>query len=156
MKGTLGLLLSFSILLWVGCGSPQTSSSAEEHDHAEQAHDDHHFNESTDPLMLNDGEHWLVNDEMKPFVQNGEELVNVYLTENQSDYDRLATELRSQNQQLIQSCTMTGKSHDELHKWLHPHMALVEELAASATVEEARNRVDELQHSYQQYHAYFQ
>lgn len=35
-------------------------------------------------------------------------------------------------------------------------MALVEELAASATVEEARNRVDELQHSYQQYHAYFQ
>lgn len=60
-----------------------------------------------------------MNDEMKPFVAKGEGLVTTYLQSSQTNYNKLAQKLKDQNNQLIKSCTMKGKSHDELHKWLH-------------------------------------
>jgi hypothetical protein len=35
---------------------------------------------------------------------------------------------------------MDGKSHDELHKWLHPHMALIESLQ-EAENDDAANKI---------------
>src|SRR5690554_2302012 len=100
-------------------------------------HDDHHYNESSDELELNNGEKWIVNEEMKPFVSKQEELLQTYIQTNQTDHQELARNLQEQNQQLIQSCTMTGKSHDELHKWLHPYMALLVDLEKARSKEEA-------------------
>src|SRR5690606_18426784 len=97
----------------------------------------HHFNESSEALELNDGEKWIVNDEMKPFVSKQEELLNTYTRTNQTDHQELAGQLQERNEQLIQSCTMTGKSHNELHKWLQPHMALLVHLDASESKEDA-------------------
>lgn len=88
-----------------------------------------HHDESSEAIELNNGEKWVVNDEMKPFVGKGEELVNTYIQNRQSDYKTLAGQLKDQNSQLIKSCTMDGKSHDELHKWLHPHLDIVKTLS---------------------------
>lgn len=151
----LGLVVVF---LW-SCGSATNSTAdnsaatpIENDDHA-----DHHYNESSEPLKLNDGDRWVVNEEMKPYVKQGADLVDQFLAQSdQGDYQSLATDLREQNQLLIQNCTMTGVSHDELHKWLHPHMALVEELAGSESETEARDWAQHLQDSYTQYHAFFQ
>jgi len=64
--------------------------------------------------------------------------------------------LKDQNNQLIKSCTMKGKSHDELHKWLHPHLELVEALEKSANENEAKGIVLKLQKSNEVYHQYFE
>lgn len=92
---------------------------------------------------------------MKPFVQKGHELVNAFIAERRNDYQDLAEQLTVQNNQLIQSCTMEGKSHDELHKWLHPHLELVQELGSKDNGAEADKIVVEIQQSYLEYQKYF-
>lgn len=117
---------------------------------------DEHYNESSDALGLNDGEKWVVNEEMKPFVSKQEELLNAYVQTEQTDYEVLAEQLQEQNQLLIQSCTMTGKSHDELHKWLHPYIGLLVELGQAETQDDADRLVSEVNTSFETYHAHFQ
>lgn len=92
---------------------------------------------------------------MKPFVIKGEELVNNYIKNKKTDYKILAENLKDQNTQLIKSCTMSGKSHDELHKWLHPHLEIVKALENETDEIKAGEIVKQLQHSYQEYHNYF-
>ncbi|MBW7891309.1 MAG: hypothetical protein H3C48_09875 [Chitinophagaceae bacterium] len=106
-------------------------------------------------IELDNGNKWTVNDEMKPFVSKGEELVNSYLQSQQTDYKQLAQQLKEENNQLIKSCTMDGRSHEELHKWLHPHLEMVEELAKEEDAGKAKELVAQLQKSYETYHQYF-
>ena len=92
---------------------------------------------------------------MKSFVLKGEELVNAYIQDGKTDYKTLAEQLKDQNSQLIKSCTMDGKSHDELHKWLHPHLDIVKALENETDATKANEIVSQLQYSYQHYHQYF-
>lgn len=131
---------------WSACKSPET----------EQADHHSHSSESMAPLEKNQGEKWQVNEEMKPYVQQGEESVITYIDEARTDYKQLAAHLKEQNELLIQHCTMEGKSHDELHKWLHPHMKKVDDLSRSKDDDEAMKKVHELLFSYQTYHEYFE
>lgn len=50
---------------------------------------------------------------------------------------------------------MDGKSHDELHKWLHPHLEIVKALENETDATKANGFVLQLQYSYQHYHQYF-
>lgn len=50
---------------------------------------------------------------------------------------------------------MKGKSHDELHKWLHPHMTLVAELKSAENPAAAEGIISDLKSSFETYHAYF-
>lgn len=138
-------------LLWSCSNSPDQSTV---HQEAEN-YTAHIHDESSETIELNDGEKWIVNEEMKPFVSKGEELVNQYIQDDKTDYKALAEQVKEQNSQLIKSCTMDGKSHDELHKWLHSHLSIVDALENETNMAKANARVSELQHSYQQYHEYF-
>ena len=106
-------------------------------------------------LMLNNGNKWQVSEAMKPYIQQGEMLVTAYINNNAGDYTTLATQLKEQNSLLIKSCTMTGTAHDELHKWLYPHLGLVKQLEA-ATTDEAQAIIQDLQVSYQTYSEFFE
>lgn len=111
----------------------------------ETKQEEHQHDETSEAVELNSGKKWIVNDEMKPFVAKGEGLVTTYLQSSHTNYNELAQQLKEQNNQLIKSCTMKGKSHDELHKWLHPHLELVEALEKSANENEAKGIVLKLQ-----------
>lgn len=150
------IVLGMSVLLFLSCNNSGKTTSSEEAEIHTGAHEEPHYNESSDAVELNNGERWVVNEEMKPFVLKRSELANTYIQEGQKDYKTLAEQLKDQNNQLIQSCTMTGKSHDELHKWLHPHLELVKELENETDGAQVNEIVSQLQHSYQQYHEYFQ
>lgn len=139
------------ILLW-SCNNPSGHSTT--HQDAE-IHTEHHHDESTGSLELNQGEKWVVNEEMKPFVSKGSELIDTYIQQGGSDYKALAKQLEDQNNQLVRSCTMDGKSHDELHKWLHPHLEMVRELENQSEAGKADEIVLRLQDSYKTYHEYF-
>ncbi len=145
------MLFGISSLLFLSCNNATKTTAPEK----ETTHTEHHHNESSDVIELNNGEKWVVNEEMKPFILKGAALVSTFIQENNTDYKTLAEQIKDQNSQLIRSCTMTGKSHDELHKWLHPHLDLVQELAESADEEQAKAQVSKLEASYQEYHKYF-
>ena len=140
-----------SFLLW-SCNSNAEKSAT--HQEAE-THVAHQSDENSEIMELNNGEKWVVNEEMKAFVLKGSELANAYIEDGQSDYKALASQLKDQNNQLIKSCTMDGKSHDELHKWLYPHLELVKELENSSDENEAKEIVLKLQKSNEMYHQYF-
>lgn len=112
--------------------------------------------EKSAEIRLNDGAKWKVSPEMKPYVAKGSELVNAYLSSNSRDYKTLATQLEEQNEKLIGSCSMTGEAHDELHKWLHPHLELVEALDDAENADAAQKTVEKLRESYGLYAAYFE
>ena len=154
MKKT--IVLGACIFLLGSCSNVEEQKDTATENQQTAAHAESHHNETDDAIELNNGEKWMVNEEMKPFVLKGNELVNTYVRENKTDFKTLAEQLKDQNNQLIQSCTMTGKSHDELHKWLHPHIELVENLAQATALNKANEIVKQLQHSYQVYGNYFQ
>lgn len=107
-------------------------------------------------LSLDNGQKWKVNEEMKPFVRQGMQILDNYVQEKDTDYKGLAAALKSQNEQLVKSCTMDGKAHDELHNWLHPHMKLVDQLDKTNNEAEAGHLVAQLQDSYALYDRYFE
>jgi len=107
-------------------------------------------------IELNEGQKWKVNEEMKPHIEQGQALLNTYVAESDTDYKKLAANLQEQNSNLIKSCTMDGKSHDELHKWLHPHLELIKELSNANSPEEAAAITKELQTSFEVYSAHFE
>lgn len=115
---------------------------------------DHHSEDTG--LELNNGQKWKVNQEMKPHIEHGRLLLIAFLKEDGADHRQLADDLQEQNSKLIKSCTMDGASHDELHKWLHPHLELVKELKQAETEAEVSEITDQLEASYGLYDQYFQ
>lgn len=107
-------------------------------------------------ITLDNGQKWVVNSQMRPFIEQGEQLVNAYISNGDSDYLLLAQNLKQTNTELIKSCTMTGKSHDQLHLWLHPHIQIVEALSKQSDLEQSNQIINQLQQSYNQYHVFFE
>lgn len=143
----LNIFLSIIALFAFGCTN---QTSTENYESQEQSHSD------SDIINLNNGEKWMVNEEMKPFILEAESILIEYIETGSVDYQTLATQLKDKNSGLIKSCTMTGESHDELHKWLHPHMDLIKDLGQESDLDKAQSIVDDLQTSFNAYHQYFQ
>lgn len=106
-------------------------------------------------LRLNDGEKWVVNAEMKPHIEKGHELLNDFIERGGTEYKELAEGLRMQNLALIESCTMKGESHEELHKWLITHMGLIEQLSTSMDNDQSEELIADLEESFNTYHKFF-
>lgn len=146
----------FSTLVLFGCGNHTTSEQLSDTEtHA--THESGHSAEITaEAIELNQGEKWAVNDEMKPFITESENLITAYNTAGSTDYKTLASQLKTQTSGLIKSCTMKGKSHDELHKWLHPYMEQVEHLSNAPDEALAEKHLADIEKSFTLYHTYFE
>lgn len=143
MKKIFAALIIGIVLL--GCNNnPKVTSEDPAHD------------EKPTGIELNEGQKWIVNEEMKPYINKSKLLTNSFLQSNSTGYHALAKQLKEQNDQLIQSCTMDGKAHDELHKWLHPHMQLVSQLDKAETAAKANSIVLSIKNSFETFDRYFQ
>lgn len=143
-------LLIISILTFSACGNhhdqgPQNEQA--EHEHSDPARDE---------LTLNSGQKWKVNPEMKPPIEQAESALETYLHNKDTNYHALADTLQAYNTALIQSCTMEGQSHEELHKWLYPHIDLIKELGSALSLAESETITSKLVDSYNLYHQHFQ
>lgn len=150
MKKAFLLIASSVILFSCNDATETTNTTTDDAEHV------HHVENQTGSLELNNGERWIVNEEMKPPVLKGEEVVKEYILREKDDYKALATDLKDFNNAVIESCTMEGKSHEELHKWLHPHIELVLSLEIADDQDKAQELISELNKSYETYHQYFQ
>jgi hypothetical protein len=106
-------------------------------------------------IVLVNGQRWKVNEEMKPHVEQGMAILNNFLSKEGGSHKQLADDLKEQNNNLIRSCTMDGQSHDELHKWLLPHIELVKELSEAESEQEVTDVLNRLKASYDVYTAHF-
>lgn len=146
---TIGALLTVSLI------SCNNEPREEGYRLEEAVHETPHLHSSDDAIELDNGAKWLVNEEMKPHISEAEELLNTYITSGATDFQALAGTLKEKNTDLVRSCTMKGKSHDELHKWLHPHMELIDRLSKAENQDDGDRLVSEIKTSFQTYHAHF-
>jgi hypothetical protein len=151
MKSLIALILTvITMMLFVNCSDSSNQNTTEYHDHITDQQ------ENSLEMSLNEGQRWKVNEGMTPHILKAESILLAYLDGADTSYQVLAAELKEQNSKLITSCTMEGKSHDELHKWLHPHIDLIKELAAAPSVEDSMPIIENLKTSFEVYHKYFE
>ena len=73
----------------------------------------------------------------------------------QKDYNSLSVKLQSNIDLLTSNCTMKGKAHDELHKWLLPYIDLVKELSESKDENETDKQFQKIENAFKTFNQYF-
>ncbi|MEX1190385.1 MAG: hypothetical protein WEA99_00335 [Brumimicrobium sp.] len=114
--------------------------------------EEHTSKKETSTISLNDGEKWKVNEEMLPHIEKSEAVFNNFEGE---DYDQLSKDMMEHTNNLIKSCTMKGASHDELHKWLHPHLELLKSLNSENPQKAKDEIIPAIEKSFNTFHKYF-
>ena len=117
---------------------------------------EHQHNTETQIIELNNGEKWKVDDNMLVHIRNMENDVQAFTTTEQKNYGLLADKLQKNIDLLTSDCTMKGKAHDELHKWLLPYIDLVKELSENEDQTEAAKQFENIQTSFKTFNQYFQ
>src|SRR5690625_5475521 len=99
------ILLMLAGFLLGSCNNGKDSSNTDfaEHEHHVTTADHYEM------VELNDGLGSLVNDEMKPYVMQGESRVKSLIENKETDYKALDEDLTTKNNHRIASCTMDGK-----------------------------------------------
>lgn len=107
------------------------------------------------PLVLDNGEKWTIISTMDVYLQEMEDLVANFNGKSLEDHQSLAKELKENIGLLTANCTMKGQAHDELHKWLLPYIALVDNYSKSTTDEAATQYFQEAKASFVDYNEFF-
>lgn len=156
----IGLMLLVSLLLLACKNEPKNSTEIQEAEIIEEITDklqeNKHLGDLYDDLKLSELGKWEVNEEMKPHLQKIEGMVTKYISSGDTEYQKLAENLKEENDKLIRSCTMKGESHDELHKWLHPYLAMVKELSTAPNQVKATEMISEINLSMETFHKFFE
>lgn len=146
-------LAAFSLLL-SGCGNSTNEKSNNQTEVAEL--NEHHQNDESEAIELNNGEKWQVDANMLTHIRNMENDVVSFSKVEQKNYKSLSEKLQSNIDLLTLNCTMKGKAHDELHKWLLPYIEMVKELSEAKDETEASKHFENIQISFTTFNQYFQ
>ena len=116
---------------------------------------EHQHNTEKLTIELNSGEKWNVDANMMTHIRNMENDVISFSGAELKDYHFLAKKLQSNVDLLTSNCTMKGKAHDELHKWLVPYIDLVNEMLEVQDVTQGSGHLVNLQKSFKEFNRYF-
>lgn len=118
-----------------------------------------HRHSESDSIELNNGAKWIVVPDMMKFIRTMESDItqfSVTQTTDLKDFQKLGVGLQKNIDLLTSNCTMEGKAHDELHKWLVPYIDMVSKLNESKNSNEAFTTFEELKASFQTFNQYFE
>lgn len=107
-------------------------------------------------LELNKGKKWKVHEKMLSYIRAMEKDLAQFENNKSQDYKKLAKKLQKNIDGLTSNCTMKGKAHDELHKWLLPFIANVKALSEEEHEQALLERVAEIKKSFIVFNTYFQ
>ena len=141
-------------LFLFSCGNTSNEKSKEQTETV--THEKHQHDEESEIIELNNGEKWKVDANMITHIRNMENDVVSFAKVEQKDYKSLSEKLQSNIDLLTSNCTMKGKAHDELHKWLLPYIDLVKELSEAKDETEASKHFENIQISFTTFNQYFQ
>lgn len=150
------ITISIAVLSFFLFGCAGTSSEKSKDETETNSHNEHGDSVTTSAIELNNGEKWKVNEEMMPAIDAMEKDINDFASSETKEYKPLVEKLQSNVDLLISNCTMEGKGHDELHKWLLPYMALVKELSEAKDENEAAVKFKNIEQSMVTLNTYFQ
>ena len=108
-----------------------------------------------DALELNQGKKWVVAEPMMVHIRNLEKQVQDFERTPGGDDAVLAREIQENLGRLVTNCTMEGKAHDELHKWLMPFLGVSAEYAKATDPRVQQEKLQEIKESLQVFHSYF-
>lgn len=148
------ILIPVISLFLFSCGNTSNEKSKEQTETV--THKEHQHNAEIQTIELNNGEKWKVDANMITHIRNMENDVISFAKVEQKDYKSLSEKLQSNIDLLTSNCTMKGKAHDELHKWLLPYIDLVKELSESKDETEALKHFENIQTSFTTFNQYFQ
>ena len=148
---TIALFLMSSFIF--SCNENSTVIDNTEKNQEAESHEGHHHGD--EPISLNNGEKWSVNEEMMIHVQSMEREINSFDPKSENDYKVLAKNIDKNIDLLVSSCTMKGQSHDELHKWLVPFIDLSKEFSESKTEQEFAVNLEKIKVSFVTFNTYF-
>lgn len=106
-------------------------------------------------IELVNNEKWEVNKEMMVHIKNMESDIEAASHQPSPNYEELGSKLDENIGLLTSNCTMTGKAHDELHKWLLPFIDLVKDLNAADSKEDQKQSFEAIQESMNEFNTYF-
>ena len=109
-----------------------------------------HEHVTDEPLQLNDGQKWKVDDNMMAHIIAMEK--DIASLDKPEDFDKLSENLNKNLGLLTSNCTMKGQAHDELHKWLLPYIDLVE----AFSTDKSADNFTAIQNSFSTFNTYFQ
>ena len=148
------ILIPVISLFLFSCGNTSNEKSKEQTETV--THEEHQHNAEIQTIELNNGEKWKVDANMITHIRNMKNDVISFAKVEQKDYKSLSEKLQSNIDLLTSNCTMKGKAHDELHKWLLPYIDLVKELSEAKDETEAEKQFQNIQTSFNTFNQYFQ
>ena len=110
--------------------------------------------EHSDEIELNEGNKWKVVPEMLEIIRSMESDVHSFT--DTSDFNTFSIALSANVDSLTTNCTMTGKAHDELHKWLLPYIDLVSESKKAENKAQHELVLEKLRASFETFNRYFE
>lgn len=141
-------------LLHLSCGNTSTEKPKEQ---IETVLDEEHQHEGEmQTIELNHGEKWKVDAHMLVHIRNMESDINSLGKYEQKDYILLAENLQSNIDLFTSNCTMKGKAHDELHKWLLPFIDFSNVFFRSKTEQEFALNFQKIKTSFATFNTYFE
>lgn len=120
---------------------------------------DEHEHSTSESIELDNGAKWKVVPEMMQHITNIESDINQFDATQHTDmkdYTALGINLQNNLDLLTGNCTMEGKAHDELHKWLLPFIDKVEAFNKLKDKEEAEKSAKEIKNTFTVFHTYFE
>ncbi|GEM_PF-1994464 len=108
------------------------------------------------PLELNHGQKWSVPSTMMVYLRNIEQDVQAFESPSEAAHAALARKIQDNLSGLVTHCTMQGKAHDELHKWLIPFLALSDEYARATDAQMQAAKQQEIKQALVVFQSYFE
>ncbi len=113
-----------------------------------------HQHEGDEAIELNNGKKWKVVDAMMIFIRNMDNAVAKFDENPSKDYSAISKTLNENLDSLLSNCSMEGKAHDELHKWLVPFIELSEKFEKEK--ENQNENFAEIKNSFITFNQYFE
>ncbi len=123
------------------------------HQQTDEEHEAEH--EHSDVIELNQGQPWKVDDNMMTYIKKMNDEVDAFSGKSYNDYQVLAMDLMENIDGLTSNCTMTGKAHDELHKWLLPYIDTVNDFAKADNDIDAAKQFNEVKAAFKTFNQFF-
>lgn len=138
-------LLFLVFLSIVSCNSEKANT---------EMHEDH-ISETELPVLIN-GEKWKANEEMNDVIVKAEQEAKQFNGNELTGYQSLGKKLKSMVKEITNSCTMQGRAHEELHKWLVLHIKYINRLSESEDIRSASENYKNVLNNFEDYHRYFE
>jgi hypothetical protein len=102
------------------------------------------------------GKKWKVDAAMMAHIQKMEEGLRSFSGSSLPEFKTLAQQTNGHLNELTSFCTMSGRAHDELHKWLVPFLDLATDFEKAENETAAASKLTAIKKQMEVFHQYFE